>query len=331
MDYAGWINIVTAILEYDVGDATSDTPTNNVAFNDSIPSSIDYVENRLQRDLDFIATTVTSTDGLMTANTRSITLPSVDLSSVSGVPLLVGKPIAANSIITTTIGQPQFNVKWLGHGMLVGQNVSLKNPIKVGGLTIGGVYSVTAVVDVNNIILIAGSNATSSASATVVGDGIFVVVTSIQPIVGGRRQQPLEPVTRDFLDFSWPDEMSPGANILPVQWCPNDQVSALVGPAPDQAYGFVAVGTMRFPQLSSVNYTNFLTQNVPDLYVAASMVFWFGWQRDFGGQSEDPQTAQSWENQYQLLLKGAGVEEIRKRFADNFSSPTNPSSLSSQG
>lgn len=331
MDYAGWITACTAILEYDVGDATSDTPTSSVAFNDLIPNAIDYVENRLQRDLDFIATTVTSTDGLMTPNSRSITLPSVDLSSVSQIPLLIGKPIAANSVITTTPGQPQFNVFWPGHGMSAGQNVSLKNPIKVGGLTIGGVYSVLAVVDANNITLIAGSNATSSASATVVGDGIFVVVTSIQPIVVGRRQQPLEPVTRDFLDFSWPDEISPGANIVPVQWCPNDQTSALVGPAPDQAYGFVTVGTMRIPKLSSVNYTNFLTQQIPDLYVALSMVFWFGYQRDFGGQAEDPQTAQSWENQYQMLLKGAGVEEIRKRFADNFPSPTNPSSLSPGG
>lgn len=331
MDYAGWIQVVTAILEYDVGDATSDTPTSNVAFNDSIPNAIDYVENRLQRDLDFIATTVTSTDGIMTPNSRTITLPSVDLSAVSQIPLLVGKPIAANSIITTTFGQMLFNVQWVNHGMSVGQNVSLKNPIKVGGLTIGGVYNVVAVVDPNNITLIAGSNATSSASATVVGDGIFVVVTSIQPIVGGQRLQPLEPVTRDFLDFCWPSETSPGANILPVQWCPNDQVAALVGPPPDQAYGFVTVGTMRVPKLSSVNYTNFLTVTVPDLYVAASMVWFFGWQRDFGGQSEDPQTAQSWENQYQLLLKGAGVEEIRKRFADNFPSPTNPSSLSPGG
>lgn len=331
MDYAGWITAVTAVLEYDVGDATSDTPTSSVAFNDLIPNAIDYTENRLQRDLDFIATTTTSISGTMTPNTRTLVLPSVDLPAVSDIPSLIGKLIAANSVITTTIGQPQFNVKWPGHGMLVGQNVSLLHDVKVGGLTIGGVYNIVAVVDANNITLIAGSNATSSASVVVVGNGIYIVCTSIQPIIGGVRQPPLEPVTRDFLDYAWPDENSPGANIPPVQWAPNDQVSVLVGPAPDQAYGFVAVGTMRIPQLSATNYVNFLTEQFPDLYVALSLVFFFGYQRDFGGQAEDPQTAQSWENQYQLLLKGAGVEEIRKRFANNFSSPTNPSSLSSGG
>lgn len=326
MDYAGFITAVTSILEYDVGDASSDTPTSDVAFNDLIPDAINYTENRLQRDLDFIATTVTST-GTMVPNTRSVTLPSVDLPAASDIPLLVGKPVPANSVITTTVGQPQFNVYWPLHGMGVGQYVSFANEIKVGGLTIGGVYNIIGVPDVNNITLIMGYNATSTAEAVVIGNGLYIVCTSIQLIIGGRRQPPLEPVTRDFLDFAWPEEQSIGAGIVPVQWCPDQQSSVLVGPAPDQAYGFVAVGTMRFPQLSSINTQNFLTIQVPDLYVAAAMVFFSGYQRDYGSQSDDPKLAQSWENQYLLLLKGAQVEEARKRYSDMSPSPTNPSSL----
>lgn len=330
MDYGGWITAACGLLEIPVVAATTASPTNAPAFNSIIPAAIDYTENRLQRDLDFLATIITNPNGVMVANSRTLTLPSSDLPNVASLPLLVGTPMPAGSTLTTTLGSNIVAVHWPNHGMLVGQNCSILNPVPVGGLTLGGVFNVHTVVDANNLTILAPSNATSSQTAIVIGNGIFIVTKQIRPIVGGVRQQPLEWVTRDYLDFAWPDETSPGANILPVQVCPVDQVTVLVGPAPDQAYGFETVGTMRIPKLSATNFTNFLTQQFPDLYVAASMVFFFGFQRDFGGQASDPQTAQSWENQYKTLLTGAGVEEIRKRFADMYPSPTNPSAPPAQ-
>lgn len=326
MDYAGFITAVTDILNYVVIDATSASPTDDPAFNAIIPSMINYTELRLQRDLDFIATTVTAT-GTMVPNKRILTLPSVDLPAVSNLPVLLGKPVAAGSVITTTAGQQLFNVYWPLHNMQQGQMVAFLVPIKVGGLTLGGDFIVIAVVDPNNITLIASSNADTSDTATVVGNGLFIVTTQISPIVDGVRQPPMEPVTRDYLDFAWPSDQSPGAGVVPYQWCPNDQSAVLIGPAPDQAYGFEVVGTMRFPQLSATNYQNFLTLNVPDLYVACAMIYATGYQRDFSAQSEDPKMAQSWENQYQMLLKGAVVEEVRKNYANMFPSPSNPSTL----
>lgn len=231
MDYPGWINAITSLLEYQVADNTSATPTDVAAFNVILPAAIDYTENRIQRDLDFIATTITAT-GTMTANNRTVTLPVVDGST-------------------------------------------------------------------------------------------YIVTTQIR-LTG---QPPLEPVTRDYLDFAWPSETSLGAGIAPVQWCPNDQINVLVGPAPDQAYPFEVVGTMRFKQLSSTNTSNFLTLQVPDLYVMCSMIFFSAYQRDFGGQSDDPQQAQSYEAQYQGLLKSAQVEEVRKNYANMCPSPSSPATL----
>ena len=46
----------------------------------------------------------------------------------------------------------------------------------------------------------------------------------------------------------------------------------------------------------------------------ASMIYISAFQRNFGRQSDDPQMAQSYESQYQALLKGGMVEEYRKKF-----------------
>ena len=95
-----------------------------------------------------------------------------------------------------------------------------------------------------------------------------------------------------------------------------------VGPYPDESYPIVVRGTQRLPSLWQYNtdpdastlYT-FISAYLPDLLLMASMIYLSGYQRNFGRQSDDPQMAVSYEQQYQALLKGASVEEARKRFA----------------
>ena len=48
--------------------------------------------------------------------------------------------------------------------------------------------------------------------------------------------------------------------------------------------------------------------------MAASMIFGSAYMRDFGAQSDNPQMAQSWEQQYQQLVKSAVVEQFRAKF-----------------
>ena len=49
------------------------------------------------------------------------------------------------------------------------------------------------------------------------------------------------------------------------------------------------------------------------------MVFGMGYQRDFGGTTDNPQASESWEKQYKLLLQSAGSEEIRKKYNTTYS------------
>ena len=81
-----------------------------------------------------------------------------------------------------------------------------------------------------------------------------------------------------------------------------------LGPAPDQSYGSEIVGTIRPSPLSASNSSTWITQNLPELMTAGMMVFMSGYMRDFGAQADNPQMAQSWENQYQQLLQSAKTD-----------------------
>lgn len=151
----------------------------------------------------------------------------------------------------------------------------------------------------------------------------FVVVQSIALYIGGALQPPLNPASRDFMDFTWPMKQSLGATVYPKDWCRANDLQIIVGPAPAENMSYQAVGTIRLVQISATNVTNALTDYFPSLYVAAAAIYLAGYQRDFGAQSEDPQMAQSWENQYKTLLASAVVEEARKRYANNVQSSTN--------
>jgi hypothetical protein len=93
----------------------------------------------------------------------------------------------------------------------------------------------------------------------------------------------------------------------------------IFGPWPDKAYVVEVVGTIRPAPLSPTNTSTFLTNWLPDLFIAASMIFVTGYQRDFGAQSDDPNAAKSWDNEYSKLLASAGAEEMRKKFANGSS------------
>lgn len=147
--------------------------------------------------------------------------------------------------------------------------------------------------------------------------GVFVVVNGINAITpagtapdSGTRN-PLTPVSRDYLDMAWPDSSVTG---LPTAFAMITQTSIVVGPWPGAAYVLEVVGTQRPTPLSASNTVTFLSSNLPDLFLAASMVFMSSYQKNFGAQSDDPRMAVSWESQTQALMASANNEEMRKRF-----------------
>jgi hypothetical protein len=148
--------------------------------------------------------------------------------------------------------------------------------------------------------------------------GIYTVVEQINVITpvtatsSNGSRNPLTMITKEFIDFAWPNATA--NNAVPIYAAPINNTTYVLGPSPDAAYNVEVIGTQRPAPLSASNSSTFLTQFLPDLFIAASMVFATAYQRDFGAQVDDPQRAASWENQYKILMQSANIEELRKRF-----------------
>lgn len=153
--------------------------------------------------------------------------------------------------------------------------------------------------------------------------GTFVTVEQINAIsTGSSTRFPMVPVTKEFIDSVYPSSTTTGT---PAYFATITSTYYLVGPAPDAAYGAEVIGTIRPTTLTSANSSTFLTQYCPDLFIAASMVFATGYQRDFGAQTDDPKYAMTWESQYQSLMASAQAEQLRAKFQGSAWTPMAPS------
>jgi len=142
--------------------------------------------------------------------------------------------------------------------------------------------------------------------------GINLVTPAGVATIDTGTRNPLQPTTRDFLDAVW--NSATGA-ALPRLFAMIDQFNIIVGPWPNAAYQVEVIGTIRPNPLSDTNPSTFLTQYLPDLFIAGSMIFASGYQPDFGSQADNPAQAVSWESQYEKLFASANSEELRKKFA----------------
>jgi hypothetical protein len=165
-------------------------------------------------------------------------------------------------------------------------------------------------------------------------DFVTVQNIGIQDTLGKRSI--LTPVSKEFLQNVYPSDDTG----RPKFFCasggsgpstgPTD-MAYTIKPAPDQAYTVYVTGTTRMPTLNqyagsslSSTGTTFISVFLPDLFIMASMIFVSGYQRNFSANSDDPNMAVNYEKQYQTLLKGAMVEEARKRFRASAWSPEAP-------
>ena len=176
---------------------------------------------------------------------------------------------------------------------------------------------------------ITGYSLTSGSRSVTIPQGTIVVSDQVNIITpagimnpdAGTRN-PCLPTTKEFLDAVYGSSSYTG---MPQYFVPFNDNLFLFGPYADQTYYIEIIGTYRPESLSPTNTTTFISLYLPDLFTMASMIYISGYQRDFGRQSDDPQMAQSYEGQYQLLLKGAMVEEARKKFEASGWSSQSPS------
>lgn len=111
---------------------------------------------------------------------------------------------------------------------------------------------------------------------------------------------------------------SPATVGTPVNFAFLDNQTLLFGPWPDQAYTVELIGTLNVTspvlQLSPTNTTTFVSTYLPDLLIAGCMIQFTGFMKNFGAQSDNPQMAVSWEDQFSKLRDSAAVEDARRRF-----------------
>lgn len=162
------------------------------------------------------------------------------------------------------------------------------------------------------------------------GSGRFVTTQGFNvftPVGTTTTRNQLVPTTRDFLDATWPSEAASTTPSIPANFAMITDQTVIVGPPPDAAYTVEVIGTYRPAPLGVTNPNTFLTDYLPDLFMATSMVFASGYQKNFGSQADDPKMAASWESQVQLLIASANVEELRKKYQSVSWSSMSPSPI----
>jgi hypothetical protein len=153
--------------------------------------------------------------------------------------------------------------------------------------------------------------------------GDFITVQTVSINTSGTTFKPLIPTTKEFIRNVF-DNFDPltGQGVpkyfamyggdLATYGVTSDNIE--LGPTPDLPYPVRVTGTVRPPSMSATNLTTFVSLYMPDLMVMASMIYISAYQRNFGRANDDPQMAITYESQYNALLKGAVVEEARKKF-----------------
>ena len=161
---------------------------------------------------------------------------------------------------------------------------------------------------------------TASNNTLTVPQSQFVTTETMEVIDGSGASTPLLPVTKEFLQNVYGSGSTTG---LPAYYAEYGGDAAttgytsqliIVGPIPSASYQVRLTGTVRSAPLSATNTQTYISTNLPDMMIMASMIYISAYQRNFGRQSDDPQMAQSYESQYQALKTSALVEENRKKY-----------------
>jgi hypothetical protein len=147
--------------------------------------------------------------------------------------------------------------------------------------------------------------------------GSLIIVNDIQVVTPASTAAaagtlvPLQRTSLSFLNYFWP---SAATQDVPQFWTLSDNTTIVLGPTPDAAYRLHCVGVVRPQSLYQATSGTYISLNLPDVLVAASMVWGSGGiLQNFGAQADDPKMAQSWETQYQTLKAGVDVEALRQK------------------
>lgn len=150
------------------------------------------------------------------------------------------------------------------------------------------------------------------------------IITPLSTTPDNGTRNPVQRVSVSFINYAWStaDTNSGSTPSLPEYYAllnattinpEGNTTNLLLAPAPDAAYTIEFVGTVRPTPLSASNTTTYLCTYLPDLFMAASMIYAAGYQQNFSQDGTTPGMADYWEKQYQNLKQSAIEEEGRKK------------------
>lgn len=155
--------------------------------------------------------------------------------------------------------------------------------------------------------------------------------SSIATSSQGATRNKLAPAALNWVNYLYPSEKSSAYSSsasIPSLFAIKDDTTLIVGPAPDAPYHVEVIGTQRPTPLSASNSSTFLTRVLPDLFVAATMVFACGYVKDknIGSPLSGDITAASnyWEGEYQKLYKSALAEDVRVKYNQTLTAMSQP-------
>lgn len=181
---------------------------------------------------------------------------------------------------------------------------------------------------------------------TVEGLNIITPANTLPSLLGAQRI-PYQRTSRQHIDFVWPTESTVQApdtffagyfaifdfdqgEPAPGEDEPSPLPSSfLLAPTPDDAYRVEVTGTFRPPALSASNPESFLSTYYYPLFLAATLVAGFGYQQNFGAQSDNPQTAMSWQQEYKYQRDMVVAESKRQKASVDGYSPVQLSAMPS--
>jgi hypothetical protein len=321
LSYNGYVTQVATLAVLQNTLVTTGTSPNSLVtstdpnFQAIIPQMLNYAELRLQRDLDFLAT----------KNVQSFPLNS----TFTGTGSISGTTLTITAVTSGTLGID---------AEIAGVGVSPKTSITALGTGTGGVGTYTVSISQT----VSSTTITTVANKLSIPTSSFVTLQDLAITNVSGTLTVLTPISKTFIQNVYGSSTNTGTPAYFAvdggDLATGGQLSQniIFGPWPDAAYTLNITGTTRQPTLNNyavsgqadTTYT-FISQNLPDILVMASMIYISAYQRNFGRINDDPQMAQTYESQYQALLKGATVEESRKKFQSSGWTSYSPSPVAS--
>lgn len=139
--------------------------------------------------------------------------------------------------------------------------------------------------------------------------------TETDPAAGTRRS--LQRVGYDYLDLVWPQAGTSTAGRPPEVFAMLSNTTAILGPSPDTAYTVEFVGTFRPDPLSPSNPNTYLSDNMPDQFLSACMI----WASEY---QQNAEAKARYEKQYNDQMLGVNIETLRQKAASVSWSPYQP-------